>query len=384
MNTITVKDWMNLALDRADRSSDVKTKVDEEGKYIRTPGPLCEEIVSEVARAVSKIVSRDPEDAYLYEDALRGKKILVVDTVEFIPVLLTFGAEKSNIVYVAPYKYKSAIADRLGVRVVQQSLLEWETTMKFDVVIGNPPYQDGNEAIWKKVADKCLGMSDIVALVTPRNIVNGVQTQKGSTGGFFGELKSGLTYIDFNADNYFNVGKRICGWIYDRNHKDTTTIKTSAQEYTQINIRPYGYLPYNFSSLLDFSIFEKIEKSSKMKEFKDVKSRPAGPYLVAPAIKHISLNFVIVVEDLSIDTRVTAKDIIGYQLNDNEVIGCRAYRETKFFRYVFHLFGGVDVRAGVFRKFPRIDFTRAWTDQELYAHFGLTQEEIDYIEATVK
>jgi len=38
----------------------------------------------------------------------------------------------------------------------------------------------------------------------------------------------------------------------------------------------------------------------------------------------------------------------------------------------------------VFKLIPAVDFTRSWTDAELYAHFNLTQDEIDLIEATVK
>lgn len=37
-----------------------------------------------------------------------------------------------------------------------------------------------------------------------------------------------------------------------------------------------------------------------------------------------------------------------------------------------------------FRYVPEIDLTRSWTDAELYAHFKLTQDEIDLIEATIK
>ena len=35
----------------------------------------------------------------------------------------------------------------------------------------------------------------------------------------------------------------------------------------------------------------------------------------------------------------------------------------------------------IIRSFPMLDFTRDWTDIEIYKHFGLTQEEIDYVEA---
>jgi hypothetical protein len=33
---------------------------------------------------------------------------------------------------------------------------------------------------------------------------------------------------------------------------------------------------------------------------------------------------------------------------------------------------------------PKIDLTKVWSDADMYAHFGLTQEEIDYVEANVK
>ena len=33
---------------------------------------------------------------------------------------------------------------------------------------------------------------------------------------------------------------------------------------------------------------------------------------------------------------------------------------------------------------PILDLARTWTDAELYSHFNLTQEEIEYIETNVK
>lgn len=34
--------------------------------------------------------------------------------------------------------------------------------------------------------------------------------------------------------------------------------------------------------------------------------------------------------------------------------------------------------------FPCKDFTKPWTDEELYAKYSLTQEEIDFIESMIK
>ena len=46
------------ALNRADASSDVKTKTDADGKYIRTPWDLCEEIVGQIVAQTSLRVRR--------------------------------------------------------------------------------------------------------------------------------------------------------------------------------------------------------------------------------------------------------------------------------------------------------------------------------------
>ncbi len=61
------------------------------------------------------------------------------------------------------------------------------------------------------------------------------------------------------------------------------------------------------------------------------------------------------------------------------------YLATKFVRFlVLQRKSTQDVRPDVFRFVPQLDMTRRWTDEDLYAHFGLTAEEIDDIEASIK
>ena len=61
------------------------------------------------------------------------------------------------------------------------------------------------------------------------------------------------------------------------------------------------------------------------------------------------------------------------------------YLATKFVRFlVLQRKSTQHVRPDKFRFVPQLDMTRRWTDPDLYAHFGLTQDEIDYIEATIK
>jgi site-specific DNA-methyltransferase (adenine-specific) len=57
--------------------------------------------------------------------------------------------------------------------------------------------------------------------------------------------------------------------------------------------------------------------------------------------------------------------------------------ESKLYRFLSSL-RGAGMKGILNYSLPKVDLTRSWTDQELYQHFGLTQEEIDYIEANVK
>lgn len=62
-----------------------------------------------------------------------------------------------------------------------------------------------------------------------------------------------------------------------------------------------------------------------------------------------------------------------------------SYLKTKFFRAM------VAIRKqdqgsskAVYHYVPIQDFTKPWTDEELYAKYGLTDEEIAFIESMIK
>lgn len=62
-----------------------------------------------------------------------------------------------------------------------------------------------------------------------------------------------------------------------------------------------------------------------------------------------------------------------------------SYLKTKFVRFLMQLcVSGFGLSKIVFPFVPIQDFTKPWTDEELYAKYGLTQEEIDFIESMIK
>ncbi|MGN0653579.1 MAG: Eco57I restriction-modification methylase domain-containing protein [Oscillospiraceae bacterium] len=62
-----------------------------------------------------------------------------------------------------------------------------------------------------------------------------------------------------------------------------------------------------------------------------------------------------------------------------------SYIETKFFHFLVSLVKITQAAAKhVYKLVPLQDFSKPWTDEELYKKYNLTQEEIDFIESTIK
>ena len=81
----------------------------------------------------------------------------------------------------------------------------------------------------------------------------------------------------------------------------------------------------------------------------------------------------------------TCEDVKWVEVkSEAEGINLINYLNSNFVKYISKQYRHGKNQIEPLIVLPIIDFTRTWTDAELYAHFGLTQEEIDYVESTVK
>ena len=77
--------------------------------------------------------------------------------------------------------------------------------------------------------------------------------------------------------------------------------------------------------------------------------------------------------------------MIGKWDNKETAENCVSYLKTKLCRFLLQAtLSSIRISADKFCFVPMQDFSKPWTDAELYAKYNLTQEEIDFIESTIK
>ena len=77
--------------------------------------------------------------------------------------------------------------------------------------------------------------------------------------------------------------------------------------------------------------------------------------------------------------------IAGPIINEDTANNVIAYLKTKFVRFlVLQAVSSINLTKDKFRFVPMQDFSRPWTDAELYQKYGLTDEEIAFIESMIR
>lgn len=132
--------------------------------------------------------------------------------------------------------------------------------------------------------------------------------------------------------------------------------------------RIYKFLPQDYpftknEGLNRYKIF--ISESYGCGEIGEV---PATPVLATPG-------------ELCTETFIQ----IGPFENEIERNNCFSYMKTKFFRALVGIRKQTQhATRTVYRFVPLQDFSKSWTDDELYKKYGLSEEEITFIEQNVK
>ena len=77
--------------------------------------------------------------------------------------------------------------------------------------------------------------------------------------------------------------------------------------------------------------------------------------------------------------------MIGPFVNKDAAKNAVSYMQTKFFRFMVALVKNTQqAMKKVYSYVPMQDFSKPWTDEELYAKYELNNEEIAFIESMIR
>jgi len=75
--------------------------------------------------------------------------------------------------------------------------------------------------------------------------------------------------------------------------------------------------------------------------------------------------------------------MIGPFNKKDETLYVASYMQTKFFRLLVGIRKNKNMTQKTYSYVPLQDFSKPWTDEELYKKYGLTDEEIQFIESMI-
>ena len=327
-------------------------------------------------------------------------------------------------------------------------LLESEVykQMKFDVIIGNPPYQLDNGGgsdipLYHKFIQEAINLNPkyISMIIPSRWLIGGKSELKKFREEMLRDTRI-KNFVDFkNSQDCFsgvNIEGGVCYFLWDKQYNGKCEIishqgndivefskryllengmDTFIRDSISVEIYKKVFSQYadSFSSLVSsqtpFGLLTNFNNYSKdyfdgaatlyrrnervfvspdyilknkqwLNEHKILISKAYGmgksiPYQV------INKPFYAAPNECCTQTYLV---ITPFESKES-ALNAISYMETKFFRFMVSLKKiSQDNGPDTFSLVPIQDFSKTWTDEELYKKYGLTQDEINYIESTIR
>lgn len=306
--------------------------------------------------------------------------------------------------------------------VITSDFLEWNPTMKFDLIIGNPPYQDPNNdkrMLWNQIIDKAVGVSDTdgyIAMVNPTTWLT-AKTNIHNSYKMFEQKQVEHAVIYDKNDKPFEEGTSVSYTITKntKRHSPTplyyTQYSTLKEDHVaDINIakdkiwpgqltpihlaihsRLQPHSKINFVKSCEFHN-QKLKKKHMVADSKDSVFKYTH-HVSAAITRYTNTKFsnhatwkVMVPLTSTIDKAVVdnncghGEDMLSLYVADQKTAdNIKTLFNTQLYKFIGKLYKS-GRNQPLQNLFPKVDFTKVWTDDKLYTHFGFTKEERDYID----
>ena len=320
--------------------------------------------------------------------------------------------------------------------------------MKFDVIIGNPPYQlsDGSGGQGSSATPIYHLFIEKAKKLKPKYLSMIIPSRWFTGGKGLDEFRDGMLHdrhiiklIDFpdSTDCFTGVSIKggVCYFLWERDQESKCLVTTITKNLAENSVRylledgcdvfiryskavsiyrkvsmyheepfssivstrkPFG-LPSTFSQYAtDFEsntvtiygnkCIKKVNRSqiSQNKEWIDkTKILITFAYGAGEGFPHQIINKPILADPGTCCTETYL--VIGPFEKQSEAENALSYIQTKFFRFMVLLRKNTqNATAKVYKSVPMQDFSKPWTDEELYEKYGLTDDEIAFIESMIR
>tara|TARA_B110000503_G_scaffold27986_1_gene44751 strand:+ start:503 stop:1726 length:1224 start_codon:yes stop_codon:yes gene_type:complete len=316
-----------------------------------------------------------------------------------------------------------------------KNFLEEDSNMKFDVIVGNPPYQNPGkskgEKLWYRFIRKSVDLLNddgYLAFVTPNSWMTGGTNMSSGKWGVLKDVFCNYQLIYANVHNitkrYFpKIGIQISYWAMQKSKITKDSVIELNDKTIEIDLTKADILSSEPNSL-SMSVVNKVLHNTSNEVFEvqyfqhhtkpgtyHEEDTPTGKYSYAHwimgsdatndlSIRYINFDKSPTIRYNKIIMPVTTRywqpyldlDSIGalaqgYAIKvDSNVTqdGFKSVFYSNIFCYInkkLQIDKTGCMKTNIVRKLPKLDMSKIWTNDELYNYFNLTQDEIDYIEA---
>jgi hypothetical protein len=306
-----------------------------------------------------------------------------------------FGCEKNKLRVNYAKNNKKLVSENL--QISDFISYDWGN-MKFDVVVGNPPYQNTHGAkrwpIWHEFVAKSAELSnEHVLLVTPNSWIGAGKGEVKDT------IWKSITKCSLDVDKYFNVGSTFSWFSLDvKNHSSSFEVKTpqgvfSVDKTTEwlpakITTQALGINNKVFSQP-SFSFKRGECHTSNKEKFSDKGYEVFHTHAQTLYVKEEPANYKSTKVAFTLSGDIRAK--IGKNFGTSQAVAYLEipYKQKSTAEFVFNsqLFRWLlqnNKWSGwnsldVIKRLPQVDLSVSWDDQKLFDHFQLTPDEISEI-----